>query len=794
MRSRLALAVVVLLALAWCLSRGASTAAAADAAGWNNDFGDCYDNTLNFAPPLAANTSSWECNDYSVSQVSASVTDTAGQRLCVTFVRAALLPNSLPGGIVGGPTPYLHVQFNAGSVWVVIPDGSSSPGDGAEQCYTATGSDVVKIGVIRSNFIVGFSVGSVVGTPTLGTPIPTQTFTPTYTNTNTPTNTPTNTGTPPTSTPTGTPAPGEYDCGDATFPLRNCNMIGASYADPYTYSVAGYYWTAAGGVSCYPGTLPPTNGSDAHSFGASFSYGYAYCQQRVTPGASGELYATVQNNDASSGTWSFVQNNYTTDVPVLGAGASVQLDLGPVSAGVPVSLAITNATGGIEADILSIYVGSLGGTATATATACPGPGATSLSAACQVVVATQLAATQTPCPTSTARAVLYGAVANVDVQCGTTWSSGVVSSSPWPAPWYFDYANAGSANIFSPPGFGNNAIAGYWTGQNTNWRGMQDPGNSCPGGSSASGTFQYFVAPGTYGTSYATTLTYGLQPSLPSCTTATNLVVADWTLGYSGDGNVFVKNCFSSDSSCQAPNMLTAHITLLGGHLYRFTIEQQGSYGSFHINAWTYDAGQPTPIPTNTLTPSATPTGSTPIPFHGSFTPTWTPYPSPTAVCGAGECAAATATAGPAPLGCQPMNPLCGLGGILQGLFDPGCIRCDMAPAWAAMGTAVPISDTTVIQGFALAVTSDDQTCRPLGMIPYVADLRGFDSPTPQAIVATVAFQPCSQVPVPSGWFAGVRELAIFLTFLGLLGYAWWYVHRLTGTRGVAAPEEDRGG
>lgn len=244
-------------------------------------------------------------------------------------------------------------------------------------CPVATRTDTPNPSFTATNTPV-----PVTGTPT---PIPTYTPLPTGHNTFTPTPTPDSSlTTTPTTTPTPseTPFPGLYNCGDPTFPLKNCGM-GDNISFGGTFGSQWY-----GTPHCYnPGD---GNLTAFEIFSQTGVYGTAQCKQDVIAHATGNVYMTFDYSMPSGqgGNSIFfditgsgeVANQFTGQTPG-GLGQEATINLGPVSAGVTYTWYMrTAATDGLNATvhISDIWVGSTGGTplptVSPTATYTPVPG------------------------------------------------------------------------------------------------------------------------------------------------------------------------------------------------------------------------------------------------------------------------------------------------------------------------------------------------------------------------------------------------------------------------------------
>lgn len=169
----------------------------------------------------------------------------------------------------------------------------------------------------------------VTGTPT---PIPTHTPLPSGHSTFTPTLTRTGTVVPPTTTVTPTPGPSDRNCGDATFPLLNCDF------NPGTFAFNPTNW-ANGSNSGVFAVCYQDSGFDEilQNFNTNPNW-QSQCNQSVTAHASGDLYVRfqytqVQNTDSVRFSWgSDVSPTLVHGPCFYGSGNPFCLDdMGPVS-------------------------------------------------------------------------------------------------------------------------------------------------------------------------------------------------------------------------------------------------------------------------------------------------------------------------------------------------------------------------------------------------------------------------------------------------------------------------------
>lgn len=202
----------------------------------------------------------------------------------------------------------------------------------------------------------------------------------------------------------------------------------------------------------------------------------------------------------------------------------------------------------------------------------------------------------------------------------------------------------------------------------------------------------------------------------------------------------------------------------------------------------------PTPTPSATITPGGptfTPTlTSTP---SQTFTPTITGTRSPTATATTtptipGEIALPTET--PAPLNqCSFYDILCTLGGTLQGLFDPGCLRCDASPMIGAVETEVPLSDSAITALGSMIPNS--ASCMPFGGSPGVQLIQDprLNLGTPEPTPVSQTFQPCAISPLAWFW-PDLRNLIVVVTLLAAVLGAYQFAQMVFGRHDTTGVDE----
>ena len=196
------------------------------------------------------------------------------------------------------------------------------------------------------------------------TPIPTFTPLPSGHNTFTPTATPIPaTGT---ATPTNTPTPGPSyrDCGDASYPLLNCDFIGGTFngAPPTHWAV----WSGGGFIlGCWsPGDAGTTYPNMFSNFGG---FPYGNCNQTVIPTVSGTLYLVFQETPGyfpsqgspggvTIGAYNVPSARFTNSSCAVGSGAFCTVAVGTVTSGVSTSFLLQSYDGANSNWADSLYI------------------------------------------------------------------------------------------------------------------------------------------------------------------------------------------------------------------------------------------------------------------------------------------------------------------------------------------------------------------------------------------------------------------------------------------------------